>query len=175
MPLTPDSIPDNLSFQQAIQVVQTLLQQAEAGELRDTEIESLITRLVATENGARGLFVTDLTADYSLADQTSPGLVEALKTSPEIVSELLVKNVAMSTAMEIHHQRNQDVETAKGSHRVQQRSIKLIQTLDLPIVKEKVEKLRQSAQTGAGPYQTFLNRWNYDEEQRKAIAQALAF
>jgi D-tyrosyl-tRNA(Tyr) deacylase len=100
-------------------------------------------------------------------------VVHALQASPEIVAELLVKNVAMSTAMAITHRRNQNEEMAQGSDRVQRRTAHLIQLVQLPQVIQKTTALRQSAATGTGAYQAFLDRWNYDSEQRQAIQQSL--
>jgi hypothetical protein len=97
-----------------------------------------------------------------------------LATSPEIVSELLVKNLAMSSAMVLTHRRRDDETMAKQSERVRERSRQLIASLGLPEFAEKLAQLLVAAQTGEGIYQSFLDRWNYDPEQREAIAEAIA-
>ena len=147
----------------------------ENDHLSSHQVQGLISDLVATENGARGFFVTYLTAESSLADQPSAEVLAALKTSPELVSELLVKNVAMSTAMAITHRRQDNETMAQGSDRVQRRSIHLIQQLNHPSSQQKAQQMRQAAQTGEGEKEiAFFQRWGYDEEQRSAIAQQLA-
>lgn len=163
----------DLSFEQAIAHSQELLLKIAQNNLSDQEITTAIANLVATENGARGFFVTFLTAqNFPLADQPSPALLTALESSPAIVGELLVKNLAMATATELLHQRRGDGEAAQGSQQVRQRTKNLINQLLLPGLTEKLAALEQSLD-GEGPYQAFLERWNYDQEQRQAIRQAI--
>ena len=58
-------------------------------------------------------------------------------------SELLVKNLAMSSAMVIAHRHNHDAENVAGSQRVCQRTGNLIQQLDLQLIDEKLQKLQK--------------------------------
>jgi hypothetical protein len=166
-------VPAAVSFEQAIALTESLLSQIEAGSLSEADIATAISALVKTENGARGFFVTYLTSASSAADSPSAAVVEALRSSPEIVSELLVKNLAMSTAQAIFHRRQQKEDMAKGSEQVSRRTTKLIQLVDLPQVRDRAQQLMQSAKTGEGNYKGFLERWNYDAEQKQAICQAL--
>lgn len=160
-----------ITFEQAIALTQNLLTQLE--QVSETEIQAAITALVSTENGARGFFVTYLTADRPYADQPSDAVIKALQTSPAIVSELLVKNLAMSASMAIAHRRTANEEMARGSDRVQRRTTTLIQRVQMPEVTQKAAQLQASAETGVGEYQTFLERWGYDAEQRQQIAHVM--
>ncbi|MBD2307952.1 hypothetical protein H6G17_21000 [Chroococcidiopsis sp. FACHB-1243] len=166
-------VPAAVSFEQAIALTESLLSQIETGTLSETDIATVISALVKTENGARGFFVTYLTSASSAADSPSDAVIEALRSSPEIVSELLVKNIAMSTAQAIFHRRQQKEDMAEGSDRVHRRTKKLIQLVDLPQVRDRTQQLIESAKTGEGTYKGFLERWNYDPEQKQAICQAL--
>lgn len=171
----PDSIsvPTDITFEQAIHLTHALLAEIEAGTLSEAEIQATLTELVRSENGARGFFVTYLTNDRSLSDHPTSAVVSALQSSPDIVAELLVKNIAMSTAMAITHRRNQNEEMAQGSDRVQRRTAQLAQLVQLPQISEKAAKLQASAAGETGDYQAFLDRWNYDAEQRQAIQAAV--
>lgn len=160
-----------ITFEQAIALTQNLLTQLE--QVSEPEIQAAITTLVSTENGARGFFVTYLTDDRPFADQPSAAVIKALQTSPAIVSELLVKNLAMSAGMAIAHRRNTNEAMAQGSDRVQRRTADLIQRVQMPEVMQKAAQLQASAETGVGEYQTFLERWEYDAEQRQRIAQVM--
>ncbi len=166
-------IPEAISFEEAIALTQSILTEMEQGTLSESEVDPTIAALAASENGARGFFVTYLTDPRSLGDHPSDGVVQGLRSSPEIVSELLVKNLAMSTAMILAHTRNQNPQMAQGSERVQRRTAHLIQLIQLPPVQTKIHSLLESIASGAGQYQSFLDRWGYDAEQRQAIAQAL--
>lgn len=167
------SIPNSISFEEAMDTTQTLLEQVEKGAVTDQALERAIAALVATENGARGFFVVYLSDGRSLPPEADVAVVEALKTSPKVIASLLIKNLAMSTAMAIFHRRNQNEELVSGSDRVQQRSSSLIQTLQTPDLKQEAHLLASSIDQQGDEYQAFLERWGYDEEQRQAIRQSL--
>ncbi|MGB5963631.1 MAG: hypothetical protein WBG73_23545 [Coleofasciculaceae cyanobacterium] len=164
-------IPESVTFEEAIALTQSLMSQIETGSPQETE--EAIAQLVKTEAGARGFFVTYLTSEGTFADSASPEVIQALQTSPDIVAELLVKNLAMSTATAIAHRRDNNEQMAQGSDSVRMRTTRLIEQLELPKVRELALKLRESAVTGAGSYKTFLQTWGYDAEQRQVICQAL--
>lgn len=166
-------VPSEVSFQDAIAFTQALMNQMQAGELPPAEISSTIAELVKSQNGARGFFVAYLTADQTLADHPSPEVVQALRSHPDTVSELLVKNVAMSAAQALAHRRNGDEQMAQSSEQVRDRTTQLIKLVDLPTVYECSQQLLESAATGEGTYRTFLERWGYDDPQRQLICQVL--
>ena len=165
--------PESITFEGAIELTQSLLSLIEADRLLEAEIEQAVTSLVKTQNGARGFFVTYLTDDSLVGDRPSPGVVEALRSAPEIVAELLVKNVAMSSAMVLHHSRHQNQEMAASSARVQERSRNLIEMLQLPACQTVASQMLASVQNASGEYEEFFRRWGYDEEQRRAIGAAV--
>lgn len=167
-------VPESVTFEEAIVTSESLLAQMEEGKLTEKEIQESIESLVRSKNGARGFFVTYLTDDRTIADNPSVGVVKALKTSPEIVGELLVKNLAMSEGMSVTHRRNNDEAMAEKSARVTQRNNLLIERTNLDTIVEKLKNLRESTITGEGEYQDFLKRWGYDEEQKQVIEKALS-
>lgn len=166
-------IGSEITFEEAIATTKSLLEQVEANQLSPEQIQEAISALVQSENGARGFFVTYLTSNSSLANHPSQELVQALRSSPDIVAELLAKNVAMSAAMTLTHHRNEDEAMAQSSMQVRDRSATLIKLVDLDAVYDRCRQLLESAVTGAGSYQAFLNRWGYDAEQRQLICEAL--
>ena len=160
-----------ISFENAIQQTQDLLSQIEFLDAKT--ITQKFTELVSTENGARGFFVTYLTSDLSHTEYPSLEVITALKTSPIFVNELLVKNLAMSTAMVIYHRSQGDEENAQGSEKVQEKTGQLIKQLLSPALGEKLQQLATSLNTGQGEYQAFLELWGYDNCQRQAIAEII--
>ena len=166
-------IPETVTFQQAIALTESLLSQIDASAISDSETTDAIAHLVKTENGARGFFVTYLTSDVSIADNPPTSVVQALQSSPDVVAELLVKNLAMSATQAMYHRRNHKEDMAEDSERVRQRTERLIQLVDLSAVYDRAQKLMESATTGEGEYKAFLERWDYDAEQRQVMAQAL--
>lgn len=166
-------IPESVTFEDAIALTESLMSKLAAGELSQAEFADAIADLVQTENGARGFFVTYLTSEGSIADQPSPEVLQALQSSPDTVAELLVKNLAMSAAMAITHRRNNNEDMAQGSDRVRVRTSQIIAQIQLPQIRELALALRESTITGEGNYKIFLQRWQYDAEQREVIRQAI--
>ena len=160
-----------ITFENAIQQTQDLLSKIQS--LDTDTITQKLTELVSTENGARGFFVTYLTSDLSYTEHPSLEVITALKTSPTLVNELLVKNLVMSTAMVIYHRSQGDEENARGSEKVQEKTSQLIKQLLSPALGEKLQQLATSLNTGQGEYQAFLERWGYDNYQRQAIAEII--
>jgi len=167
------SVPENITFEQALEITQTLLNKIEEKGLFEAETENVIAQLINTNNGARGFFVIYLTDPRTFCNQPTNGVIKALSKSPEMVSELLIKNAAMSTAMAVYHRRQNNTEMENSSQRVSQRSVNLIQQLNLPILRSLIQQLLDNIQTGEGTYQAFLERWGYDAEQKMAIIKVL--
>ncbi|MCY7390878.1 MAG: hypothetical protein LH647_05065, partial [Leptolyngbyaceae cyanobacterium CAN_BIN12] len=158
------TVPEKVTFEQAIALSQTVVDQIVQGTIADDLLESAITQLVASENGARGFFVTYLSDERPIADPPSAAVIAALKMAPATVAPLMVKNLAMSTAMAIAHRRNQDEALAQGSDRVKMRSVYILQAIQSDETVAQIAALITSIDTQAGDYATFLKRWGYDSE-----------
>lgn len=173
-PFTNENITNenkSFSFPQAIAASKTLMQQMNDQDLSETQIETEISKLVQSQAGARGFFVAYLTDDLPLADSPTSGVIQGLKTAPDIVEDLLVKNLAMSTGMKLTHLRNQDEELAESSSRVNARTINLIQEIDSEQIEQELETLKSTILEGEGNYQEFLTKWGYDQEQKETIKE----
>ncbi len=166
-------VTSSLSFTDAIAATQSLMEKIKNRQLSETEIEQAITSLVNTKNGARGFFVAYLTSDLTLADNPTSGVINALKTAPQVISELLVKNLAMSSAMAITHRRDHNESQAENSQRVTRRTANLIKLVNLDLIAEELEQLKNTIITGTGEYREFLQRWGYDRQQQEVIEQAI--
>jgi hypothetical protein len=159
----------SIGFLDAIELTKTLVDRLKAGTLTETAIEATITSLVQSHNGARGFFVGYLTNDSKIVDRPSDAVIRALKSAPEIISDLLVKNLAMSAAMIITHRRNNDLQMMESSTMVCQRSASTIEQLQLETIAKLLRELHQTVVDGKGSYQDFLQRWGYDREQLEVI------
>ncbi|MBD1842319.1 hypothetical protein H6F89_02600 [Cyanobacteria bacterium FACHB-63] len=167
------SVSDSISFEGAIELTQSLLQEVEQRRVPEPELERIITALVQSENGARGFFVTYLSDDRTFIDQILPTVVSALLKSEETVGDLLTKNLAMSTGMILTHRRNQNPEMAAGSARVQRRTKAIIEQMRSSKVDQHLQQMKTTIETGTGEYQRFLERWKYDAEQKAAMLGAI--
>lgn len=171
--MTNSSVPESISFPKAISMTQSLMEQISDNKLSETEIRQQISSLLSSKNGGRGFFVAYLTSEMTLPDNPSSGIINALKSMQDVSSELIVKNLAMSSAMIVTHERNDDAQSFIGSQKVRRRTCNLIQQLDLQSIQEKLQRLKNTLENGKGEYQDFLQRWGYDDEQKKAIQNAI--
>ena len=160
------------SFQQAMEITAQWLGLWEQGELSDEVLADRVAELVASRDGARGFFVISLAGDSPLMDRLPDPLQMQLRSAGEGVVDLTVRNLAMSTAMAVHHQRSGDGEQQAKSERVSQRCHELLQLLEPEHVKTRLETLL-AATKGEGDDVEFLARWGYDEQQKAAIAAAV--
>jgi hypothetical protein len=131
-----------------------------------------VGELVASRDGARGFFVVALAGESPLMDRLPEPLVAQLRLAGEGVVDLTARNLAMSTAMALHHRRAEDLDQQTLSERVQTRSTELLRQLEPASVKRRLEGLL-AATAGEGEDVAFLDRCGYDQEQRAAIAKAI--
>ena len=159
----------NPSFEEAMNAASLWCTAWEEGELSDEVLADRVFELLKTKAGARGFFAISLSSDSALMDRLPDTLIFQLRASGEAIVDITAKNLAMSTAMEIHHIRNKNTEQKAGSERIKQRCIELLRLLEPNSVKTRLENLLQATKQDKGIDVEFLNRWNYDNEQKKAI------
>ena len=159
------------TFKEAMQASMLWCKSWENDEISDEVISDRIGDLIKTVEGARGFFVVSLSIDCPLMDRFSDALIFQLRSSGEIVVDLTVKNLAMSSAMIIKHRNNKDPQEIQ-SKRIKFRCIELLKLLDSTQVKKRLDVLLQATQ-GNGEDIIFLDRWGYDDEQIKAISESI--
>jgi hypothetical protein len=170
--VSPGVPPLEPSFPQALEIATQWLALWEAGELSDEVLADRVAELVASRDGARGFFVVALAGDSPLMDRLPDPVALVLRAGGDGVVDLTVRNLAMSSAMVLHHCRSGDGAMQAGSERVQARSTELLRQLEPGLVKERLDTLL-AATAGDGDDVAFLDRWGYDAEQRAAIAAAV--
>jgi hypothetical protein len=170
--MTTPAPPAEPDFRQAIGIAAGWLASWEAGELSDEVLADRVAELVATRDGARGYFVAALAGDSPLMDRLPEPLLLQLRRAGPAVVDLTARNLAMSTAMALHHRRAGDAGQQAASERVRDRCRDLLRQLEPSQVKQRLETLL-AATKGEGEDTAFLDRWGYDGEQRRAIATAI--
>ena len=159
------------TFKQAMDATMIWCQSWEKNEISDEVIADRIGELIKTVDGARGFFVISLSIDCPLMDRLPDALIFQLRSSGEIVVDLTVKNLAMSSAMVITHRKNNDIQEFQ-SERIKIRCIELLKLLDSNKVKNRLSKLLEATK-GHGPDLEFLKRWGYKDEQINAISESI--
>lgn len=163
-------IPTDMSFEAAIDLTHQLLTHLAHTDPEDSNsIISSLSQLIQTKRGARGFFVAYLTSANPIADQPHPLIIEALQTEAVIVADLIVKNLAMSSAMASVHERQGNLENLHGSKQVQERTYHLIMALQMQEIEDHMNAMLSSLHENTGVYQSFFKQQNYDTEQLEAI------
>ena len=161
------------TFQQAMEITAQWLGLWESGELSDEVLADRVGELVASRDGARGFFVVSLAGDCPLMDRLPEPLVLQLGAAGDGVVDLSARNLAMSTAMALHHQRAGDAPQQAASERVAVRCTELLRLLPSALVRQRLEMLLAAAAHASGEDVAFLERWGYDAQQKAAIAAAV--
>ena len=159
------------TFKEAMEATMIWCESWENDEISDEVISDRIGELLKTVEGARGFFVVSLSIDCPLMDRFPDALIAQLRSSGEIVVDLTVKNLAMSSAMAILHRKNNDPQEIQ-SDRIKIRCIELLKLLDSNHVKKRLDVLIEATR-GKGDDLQFFNRWGYNEEQIEAISDSI--
>ena len=159
------------TFKQAMDATMVWCKSWEKDEISDEVISDRIRELIKTIEGARGFFVVSLSIDCPLMDRFPDALIFQLRSCGEIVVDLTVKNLAMSSAMVITHRSNNDPQEIQ-SERIKIRCIELLKLLDSSKVKKRLEVLLEATK-GNGTDLKFLNKWGYNDEQIDSISKSI--
>ena len=159
------------TFKQAMEATIIWCKSWEDNEISDEVFADRIGELIKTVEGARGFFVVSLSIDCPLMDRIPDALIFKFRNSGEIIVDLTVKNLAMSSAMLVTHRKNNDPQENQ-SERIKIRCIDLLKLLDTNKVKKRLELLIEATE-GKGTDLKFLNRWGYNSEQINAISESI--
>ena len=161
------------NFQQAMEISATWLQQWDNEEITDEVLADRIGEMVASFNGARGFLVISLAGDCPLMDRLPDSVSAKLRQAGASFVDLSVRNLAMSTAMTLHHKRLRHENNQADSTRVTDRCTELLRILEPELVKNRLEKLLDAALRNTGEDVAFLKKWGYDSEQINAICDSI--
>ena len=159
------------TFKEAMQATILWCKSWENEEISDEVISDRIGELIKTKEGARGFFVVSLSIDCPLMDRFPDALIFQLRSSGDIIVDLTVKNLAMSSAMVIKHHDNNDSQEIQ-SERIKIRCIELLKLLDSNQVKKILDVLLEGTK-GTGKDLIFLKKWGYNDEQINAISESI--
>ena len=159
------------TFKEAMEATMIWCKSWENDEISDEVISDRIGELIKTVEGARGFFVVSLSIDCPLMDRLPDSLIFKLRSCGDIVVDLTVKNLAMSSAMIITHRNNKDPQEIQ-SKRIKIRCIELLKLLDSTQVKKRLDVLLEATK-GNGTDLKFINKWGYNDKQINAISESI--
>lgn len=163
-----------LNFPMALKEAAALLDRLEAAdEAGHASFRSEIDKFMLSEEGCRGFFVVLLTDEREIADEPPAVLVEAIKDAGEIPSSVLARNLVMSAATRVVHERKGDSENAAGSDEVTRRTQTLIRRAASDSIRNAIASMRATLVGESQEFAGFMARVNYDHEQKDVAIKAI--
>ena len=115
------------SFTQAINISAQWCKEWGEDLLSEEVLADRIAELTKTRNGLRGFFAYALSdKDFFLLDKLPFSLIYKLNESGDAVTDIVVKNLIMSSAQIIIHRRNNNLEYEMTSKNISDRCLSLI-------------------------------------------------
>ena len=160
------------SFTQAINISAKWCKEWTEDLLSDEVLADRIAELIKTRNGLRGFFAYALSdRDCYLLDKLPSSIVFKLTEGGSEVVEIIIKNLIMSSAQIIVHQRAKNPEYELNSKNISQRCKEILRLLETKLVTKEINKIIKNLhELGNG----FDNSKKYDEQQKEYIKQQIS-
>ncbi len=155
------------SFIQSINITKDWCKDWEDNLLSDEVLADRIKELIKTKRGTRGFFAYALSDDRcTLLDKLPSSLIFILRERGEHIVEITIKNLFMSSAQILNHQKDKNFEYAAISNIISDRCINLLKELDTKLVTNQINHmLSEIDNMGNG----FNNEVKYSAEQKNFI------
>ena len=159
------------SFTQAINISAKWCKEWEEDLLSEEVLADRMAELIKTKNGLRGFFVYTLAdKDCSLLDKLPFSIVFKLTENGDNVVELIIKNLIMSSAQIVHHEREDNIEFKSNSENIAERCKKILRVLNTKLVTKNINKLIKDLENLGN---SFDNSKKYDFEQKEFIKKQI--
>ena len=160
------------SFYQSIDISNKWCMDWEEELLSDEVLADRVAELVKTKNGLRGFFAYALSdINCSLLDKLPSPLIFKFVECGEQIVEITLKNLIMSTAQIINHQRDNNPDYEEISSNISDRCINLLKLLDTKLVSNKVGMILDDLDNLGN---SINNSKNYDLEQQELIREKIS-
>ena len=155
------------SFTQAINISAQWCKEWEEELLSEEVLADLVAELIKTKNGLRGFFAYAL-SDQScyLLDKLPFSVVFKLQEGGNDVVEIVVKNLIMSSAQIIIHDREKNLEYKANSENISERCKNILRTLETKLVTKTINQIIKDLDNLGN---SFDNSKKYDARQKEFI------
>ena len=155
------------SFIQSINIANDWCKDWDDELLSDEVLADRIKELIKTQNGIRGFFAYALSdSKCTLLDKLPSSLIFILRERGISVVEITIKNLFMSSAQILNHQKDKNFEYAEISNNITERCVNLLKVLDTKLVTEKINKMLSDIDNMGN---SFDSKLKYSEEQKSFI------
>ena len=160
------------SFIQSINIAKDWCKDWDDDLLSDEVLADRIKELIKTKNGTRGFFAYALSdSKCTLLDKLPSPLMFTLREKGDQIVEITIKNLFMSSAQIINHQRDNNPEYEEMSTNISERCINILKVLDTQLVNNKVNKFINNLNNLGN---SMNNSTNYDSKQKEFIIEKIA-
>ncbi len=159
------------SFTQAINISAQWCREWGDELLSDEVLADRVAELIKTKNGLRGFFAYALSdRDCYLLDKLPSSIIFMLTNGGEEVVEILVKNLLMSSAQIIVHQREKNIEYKLSSENISERCKGILRVLETKLVTRTINKILKDLDSLGN---SFDHSTKYDDQQKEFIKQQI--
>ena len=160
------------SFYQSIDIANQWCKDWEEELLSDEVLADRVAELVKTKNGMRGFFAYALSdVNCSLLDKLPNSLIFKFVEGGEQIVDITLKNLIMSSAQIINHQRDNKPNYEEISTNISDRCINILRVLDTKLVKKKVTIILENLDKLGN---SMNNSKNYDFQQKEFIREKIS-
>ena len=157
-------ISEEPSFIQSINIAKDWYKDWDDDLLSDEVLADRIKELLKTKNGTRGFFAYTLSdTDCTLLDKLPSSLIFTFIESGEHIVEITIKNLFMSSAQILNHQRDKNYHYAERSSNISDRCINLLKALDTKLVTKKINEMLSEIDNMGNSFDKDIK---YSEEQK---------
>ena len=155
------------SFTQAINISAQWCKEWEEELLSEEVLADRVAELIKTKNGMRGFFAYALSdQDCYLLDKLPFSVVFKLQEGGNDVVEIVVKNLIMSSAQIVIHDREKNFEYKSYSENISERCKTILRTLETKLVTNVINQIIKNLDNLGN---SFDNSKKYDAQQKEFI------
>ena len=155
------------SFTQAINISAQWCKEWAEELLSDEVLADRVAELIKTKNGLRGFFAYALSdQDCYLLDKLPFSLVFKLQEGGNSVVEIVVKNLIMSSAQIVVHDREKNLAYKSNSKNISERCKNILRILETKLVTKNMNQIIKDLDNLGN---SFDNSKKYDEQQKEFI------
>ena len=159
------------SFTQAINISAQWCKEWEDDLLSEEVLADRIAELIKTKNGLRGFFAYALSdQDCYLLDKLPFSVIYKLIENGKSVVEIIVKNLIMSSAQIVVHEKENNLDYKSNSENIADRCKNILRVLETNLVTKTINKVIKDLDNLGN---SFDNSTKYDDKQKEFIKRQI--
>ena len=163
--------PKEITFIQAINISKHWCNEWDDNLVSEEVLADRIAELIKTKDGLRGFFAYTLSdVNCTIIDKLPTSLIFKFREQGISIVEITVKNLIMSSAQVINHQRNQNLDYELISQNISSRCINLLKVLETNLVSKQINIIIKKLDEMGN---SLDNSKKYDEDQKKYILEKI--